>query len=310
MRKIIFGFLTSFLFLESIVRILSPALGPPLTSWNTMEQVKSLKMQSLVTTGAKIDVVFMGNSTTWIGINPNTINADLNNTLKTFNAAMNSSTSLSIQDFASSFILPVVHPKYLIVLFSKEGLRTTNDNNLVTKTSPFAKSLSKYSYLIRYRNTLRDPMILNTLRRTVQLRSLNQGVVYRWANDVDLNGYSVFKQIAGAVNIKGWNVHQAVASKDDVTANVPEVGFKDLLKLNRDAKIWGTQLIIGTVPTLNYDPIYRSTIATLSAKLGIPFIQGNDAATQGKYFQDGVHLNYDGAELFSHFMAKQIANLY
>ena len=306
--RITAGFLASLLLLETIVRILSPVLGPPLTAWNTMEQVKSMKLNDMLAAGKKIDFLFMGNSTTWIGINPSTIDSDLKHQTMSFNAAMNGSTSLSIGTYASEYIIPKSHPSNLIVLFSQGGLRTSENNSNFTKTSSTAKTLSKYSYLFRYRNTLRDPMTLNTFRRSIEFSSLHEGIVYRWARDVTSNGYSVFPQSPSVMSSSGWDLKKVNPTSNPIIS-VPKTGLKDMLLLNQIAKHYGTRLVIGTVPTLEFDPNYRATIEKLAREVGVPFIQGNDAATDGMYFQDGVHLNAAGAELFSHFMAKQLSKL-
>lgn len=305
--RIFLGFTSSILLLELLVRLLSPVLGPPSTAWNMMEQVKTLKLDALMGAGKTIDFVFMGNSTTWIGVNPNIIDADLHGQVTTFNAAMNGSTSLSIRTYATDYIIPRVHPKYLIVLFSQGGLRTREDNANYTKSSPRSTFLSRYFYLYRYRNTLRDPMTLNTLRRSIEYKSSHEGIVYRWAKDVDANGYSTFPQVSAKMDGQGWNLNRAILTSKPYVV-VPKVGLDDMLSIKRLADRDGTKLIIGTVPTIKFDGKYRATIAALAGKVGVPFIQGNDAATSGIYFQDSVHLNAAGAVVFSHYIANQISS--
>jgi len=70
----------------------------------------------------------------------------------------------------------------------------------------------------------------------------------------------------------------------------------------------GVNLIIGTVPLLAQDLAYRGTIRQIADDLGVGFIQGNDAVGQGKYFQDGIHLNREGAKIFSEFLAQKLTN--
>ena len=71
----------------------------------------------------------------------------------------------------------------------------------------------------------------------------------------------------------------------------------------------GKNLIIGTVPTLSFDPKYRDAIEQMAKYLGIAFVQGNDAVGQGKYFQDSVLLNRKGATEFSKFLAQKLPKL-
>ena len=63
----------------------------------------------------------------------------------------------------------------------------------------------------------------------------------------------------------------------------------------------GVNLIIGTVPLLSKDLGYRGMVQEIANELGIDFVQGNDAVGQGNYFQDGIHLNRQGAKIFSSF---------
>ena len=57
----IIGLLTSALLLEGGVRVASPLLGPPLVSWNTMEDAKRLKLDEFREKYQSPDYVFMGN---------------------------------------------------------------------------------------------------------------------------------------------------------------------------------------------------------------------------------------------------------
>ena len=69
------GVLLSFITLEGTVRLLSPLLGPPLTKWNTMEDAKILKLEEFRVKYPRPSYVFMGNSTTLIGLNPLVFNS-------------------------------------------------------------------------------------------------------------------------------------------------------------------------------------------------------------------------------------------
>ena len=63
------GIFLSVICLEGLVRFVSPLLGPPLVSWNTMEDAKKLKLREFKINYGQPEYVFMGNSTTLIGVN-------------------------------------------------------------------------------------------------------------------------------------------------------------------------------------------------------------------------------------------------
>jgi hypothetical protein len=113
----ILGTVIADLCLELLMVTISPVLGPPLNSWNTMQDAKILKLRSLVDGKMNPDTIFMGDSTVYIGVNPNILNQDLKGTLSTFNAGMNGSDLATMYQFLMDEIIPISHLKRLIVLF-------------------------------------------------------------------------------------------------------------------------------------------------------------------------------------------------
>ena len=115
----VIGLLTSALLLEGGVRVASPLLGPPLISWNTMEDAKRLKLDEFREKYQSPKYVFMGNSTTLIGLNPTFFDSKAGLAPgSSFNAAMNGSDIKTMRDFAQSYIIKKVKPKNLVLLFS------------------------------------------------------------------------------------------------------------------------------------------------------------------------------------------------
>jgi hypothetical protein len=299
----ILGLLLSVLTLESIARAVSPVLGPPLISWNTMEDAKRLKFGEYLEKYQNPKYVVMGNSTSLIGFNPTIFDSTANLPIgSSFNAAMNGSDIKTIRDFALDFIVGKVKPENLVLLFSNTSMiqgPKYQDFKLDTG------NLLSNSYLYQYRNTFRDPITVNTILRTLKLQDTRQGIVYRWADNIDEFGYTKYETTDATFPDAGWDPTKGV-SPDSKNYSVNVSHLKYLIEIRDFAKNNGVNLIIGTVPLLAQDRAYRGTVRQIADDLGVDFIQGNDAVGQGKYFQDGIHLNREGAKVFSEYLAKNL----
>jgi hypothetical protein len=298
------GILISFFSMEVAVRAISPLLGPPLLKWNTMEDAKILKLKEFRAKHSIPEYVLMGNSTVLIGFNPSIFDKEAAlPSGSSFNAAMNGSEIKELRDFACRYILREVRPKNLVILFSNSAMAAnTNYRELDPEISFFQRN----SYVYRYRNTFRDPMTMNTLIRVLKFRDTRQGIVYRWADNLDEFGYTRYATTDVAIKDTGWNPKQVAGEVILPLPIIDKSGIKYLEEIRDLARAKGVGLIIGTVPTLSYDPGYRFFFEQVAQYLGVGFVQGNDAVGQGKYFQDGVHLNNQGAIEFSKFLARAL----
>jgi hypothetical protein len=299
----IVGLLLSVLALEAIARAVSPVLGPPLISWNTMEDAKRLKFEEYLERYQNPKYVVMGNSTSLIGFNPTIFDSTANLPIgSSFNAAMNGSDIKTIRDFALDFIVGKVKPENLVLLFSNTSMiqgPKYQDFKLDTG------NLLSNSYLYEYRNTFRDPMTINTILRTLKFQDTRQGIVYRWADNIDEFGYTKYETTDATFPDAGWDPTKGVSpDSKNYSVNVSQLSY--LIEIRDFAKKNGVNLIIGTVPLLAQDRAYRGTVRQIADDLGVDFVQGNDAVGQGKYFQDGIHLNREGAKIFSEFLAQKL----
>lgn len=299
------GILIAVLAIEGSVRAMSPLLGPPLVKWNTMEDAKTLKLEEFRAKYHRPKYIFMGNSTALIGFNPTIFDSEAGLVPgSSFNAAMNGSEIQQIRDFACGYILKEIHPKNLIILFSYAGMAVKDNYSGPLED---VSSLEKSLYIYRYRNTFRDPMTLNTFMRILKYRDKRQGIVYRWADNLNEFGFTKYGTSNTEISDPGWDPSQ-VAKEGDVPALIlNESGLKYLIEIRDFAKAQGGNLIIGTVPTLSFNADYRGTVEQIAKNLGVGFIQGNDAVGQGTYFQDSVHLNELGATIFSKFLARALS---
>ena len=304
------GIIVGLLLFEGILRLLSPLLGPPLVSWNTMQDAKLYKLANL-DTKLSPDTFVLGNSTALIGVNPSVINS-ANQDVRVFNFAMNGSDSLSMVRLATDEIIPNYRVRNLILFFSQGSFRGDSDfsNHIYELAQPrnsqeslMSKVISE-SYFYRYRNMIRDPMALNSLVRSVRFFSVDQGIVARWASDLDDSGYSLL-EISDTQIAEGWDGSPQQAVEDsEIVLPAGTVADLEYLKSFVDSR--NISVTLATVPTTSYDPAYRLTVEKLAGLFGFRFIQGNDAVYLGEFFQDPVHLDSSGAELFSKWLAERI----
>jgi hypothetical protein len=298
------GILLSILALEGVTRLVSPLLGPPLIKWNTMEDAKALKLKEFELKYSKPKYIFMGNSTVLIGFDPPVFDTEAGlSPGSSFNAAMNGSEIRHIRDFACSYILKEVEPKNLVILFSNTGMATDYDYHSLTSG---ASTLEKYFYIYRYRNTFRDPMTINTFIRIMKFRDKRQGIVYRWADNLGESGYTKYPTTEATVATPGWNPSRIVKLGESSLPMLDTKGIRYLTEIRDLLRSQGGNLILGTVPTLSFSQNYRESIEQMAEYLDVAFVQGNDAVGEGKYFQDGVHLNRQGATEFSKFLAREL----
>jgi hypothetical protein len=269
-----------------------------------MEDAKRLKFEEYLEKYETPKYVVMGNSTSLIGFNPTIFDATANLPIaSSFNSAMNGSDIKTIRDFAVGYIISEVRPDNLVLLFS--------DTSMIQgpKYQDFefdTKNLLSNSYLYKYKNTFRDPMTINTILRAVKFRDTRQGIVYRWADNLDEFGYTKYETTDATFSDAGWDPTKVI-SLDTKSYLVDDSQLRYLIEIRDYAEKNGVNLIIGTVPLLAQDLVYRGTISQIADNLGIDFVQGNDAVGQGKYFQDGIHLNRQGAKEFSEFLAEKLS---
>jgi hypothetical protein len=296
----ILGFFLSVIVFEGLIRIASPLLGPPLVSWNTMEDAKRLKLRDFKVEYGQPEFVFMGNSTTLIGVNTEVFDRYSNSEIsRSFNAGMNGANIVNIRDFAVDFVIPEVRPKNLVILFSNLGMLLNSEYQAF---SPDRDIWLNKSQLYSYRNTLRDPMTLNTLIRVIKYRDTNQGIIYRWAAQLNDFGYQDITRTS--ITETGWSPESNKKIEQTIKVNKNELEF--ITEIRDFARANNINLIIGTVPKLSFDQKLRATVKSVAKELDIGFIQGNDALGTGDFFQDGTHLNYQGSIEFSKFLGSKL----
>lgn len=312
--KFFSGLVISFLLLEITLRLSSPVLGTPIKSWNTMEEAKVLKLESR----SPVDdstIFVLGNSTAHIGINPDVIKAFSSGKLSVFNAATNGSNIGTMSNFARSYLIPKHHARTLILFLAPKTMPDApsadevdvNDLNM-SFIPPSAKEwLGEYSFLFKYRNNLRNPMIINTIRKSILSLKSGYGIVESWAGDLDQSGYSIFPPPKNTIP-GGWS-QKDLDSSAIYQGPLPKYTYQELARLLRVADRNDTRIVIASVPLPHLDSTYRLEVESLARSFKLDYIPGNDAIRSGKYFADEIHLNESGTLLFSEYIARQLVKL-
>ncbi len=311
--KFISGVVSGVLLLEVVIRLISPVIGPPQTSWQIQQQAKIIKIRERPADLGPIDLVIMGDSTGKDGVDPAILDANIGESFHSFNASLNSSTTYTIMKQFREILLHA-RPKYLLIIIGPgtsrssdvdKSVQTYDDATRVASLSGIKGVLNRNLYLYRYRNNIRDPFIVNTLFRSIRYQSLREGVVYRNVDTMKQNGDSIFPRTL-TTNASGkWEG----PLKEPLLqiSEYPKATMQHLLAIQNDCHKKGVEMILSTVPTSSYNPIYRGLASGMAKELNVYLIQGNDATRDLSDFSDGVHLNALGAEKYSKFLGKQIS---
>ena len=94
--KFFSGILTGVLFLEVVMRLVSPIIGPPQTVWQIQQQAKVIKIRERPADLGSIDLITLGDSTGKEGIDPDILDFSVGKGFHSFNASLNSSTTYTI----------------------------------------------------------------------------------------------------------------------------------------------------------------------------------------------------------------------
>lgn len=313
--KLLSGIITGVLLLEVITRLVSPVIGPPQTVWQIQQQAKVIKLRERPLGLGTIDLIVMGDSTGKEGVDPDILDFSIAEGFQSFNASLNSSTTYTIMK-QSKEILQNSKPKLLLVMIGPGTFRDSDSDASVQTYDQAATAeaasgikgfLDRNFYLYRYRNSIRDPFILNTFYRSIRYQSLREGVVYRNVDTMKFNGDSSFPRTLNSYTSGKWDLPTSEPFMQ--ITDYPAATMRHLETLEAECKKIGTELVLSTVPTNTYNAKYRALIGSIAQRLGVEFIQGNDATTDLGDFSDGVHLNAVGARKLSQFLGAELRTI-
>lgn len=313
--KFLSGIITGVLLLEVIVRLVSPIIGPPQIVWQIQQQAKVIKIRERPVNLGSIDLIIMGDSTGKEGVDPDILDASVGEGFHSFNASLNSSTTYTIMKQFEE-ILQYSKPKLLLIVL---GPTTSRNSDLDESVKTYDKAasaeissgskglLNRNFYLYRYRNSIRDPFILNTIYRSIRFQSLREGVIYRNVDTMKFNGDSSFARNLNSYSTGQWQLPTSEPVLQ--ITQYPAATMRHLSIIRAKCKRIGAKLVLTTVPTSSYDPMYRALTSSIAKKLDVSFIQGNESTKDFSDFSDGVHLNAVGAAKLSKFLGIELQRI-
>lgn len=300
------GFVIGFVGMELLVRALIPVLGDPIEYYAPVAQAKVTQLQALAQTGEEIDVVFVGSSTVLEGVDINSF--EQASGLSAYNGALNAADTHVVRRFLLEEVLQAIHPQTVVYGISTGAFIESDaaqigayDTAPATRIEPLPwyKRVAEHLALYRYRNTLRDPEVVNTILRTVLHTSLNEGQIDRLVSDMTEHG-----DLPARVPSAGPGL--PIDTSADLSVGpleVPAESQRDIEEIARVLDDNGIELILVSMPYPTYDPGFAKAVRNLAKKVGAEFIDAAPAAPQTGLFHDGVHLNELGADFLSRFLA-------
>ena len=324
--------LLGLLLAEGGVRLIDDRLRPPL-EWHSWEaQTKVEQMEALELTNDGVHIVGVGTSAMHFGLDARQLERELGSGRVAYNAALPGGVPRMMELWTREVVLPRLHPTVLLVSVNSADL---NDNGPSQdqfydffRSSPAARHLSgdetwleridrrfgSWSTLWRFRAVIRRPADL--------IRSIRGEEIARPGEPVGPGGLGLSRQSA-----------KLEATPRRVTAfierrrrtwlrnfSIDGIEAGALLRLVQDARAQGIAVVLVEMPVTTYyqqahpngqadiDAFHR-TIDQIVERTGAVFIDASRVAPRDDLFGDFVHLNGEGAKIFTSFVAQRLREL-
>lgn len=305
------GSLVGFLFIELAVRALSPVFGPPLEYHTPIAQAKVTQLRALADRGESIDVFFVGSSTVLEGVDIDAFERTSGG-LTAFNGALNAGDTHVMRRFVLEELVPEMEPRLVVYGMSPGVFVEPDDPDVKAYDSAPATAIEEPSwlrrmvsdlYIYRYRNTLREPLTVNTIIRSIRAGDTNQGVIARLLTDMSEHG--------DTENRRDYSLGEDPIDPPDRSetpdpARIPQVSRSDLQELRDGLGRIGAQLVLAIMPAPDMDGSFVADVESLSAELGLEVIDATEATPSTRFFYDSVHLNREGAEQLGTFLGLKL----
>lgn len=299
--------------MEIIVRMLAPVFGPPLEYYAPVAQAKATQAERIAASGQTVDVVFIGSSTVLDGVDIAAFEAAGPSAMSAYNAALNAADTYVVRRFLLEDIAPELRPR-IVVYGISEGAFIKGDSPQIEQYDsapatriepvPWYKALAENLYLYRYRNTLRDPLTLNTLVRSITHRDLDQGTIERFINNMTQDG-DLRSRAPWAAMGTPIEVSEQLPAGGDVN-DLPSQSLRDVEDMAQQLRKVGIDLVLAHMPATQYSPQFAANVRALAEEVGAKFLPAAVAIRDTGYFYDGVHLNERGAELLATYFARKL----
>ena len=306
MKKTLLGMIVGFVAIELFVRTLAPVLGQPLEYYEPVAQAKVTQLKTLAEEGQEIDVLFVGSSTVLEGIDVAAFDASAGGGVVGYNAALNAADTHIVRRYLLEEILPIIEPRTSPGSFitGSEPQITRYDSAPATSTkepSVIAR-IAANLYLYKHRNTLREPLTINTILRSIRTHSTNQGIIERFIADLTPRGDTTNRTETrgpdSPIEVPDW--------REAEPQEISEPSTRDLQMMADELKGRGINLVFLLMPAATLDPSFLSAVKESADALGLPVIDGTTAISTTAYFYDGVHLNTEGARFLGALVGKEL----
>jgi hypothetical protein len=168
------------------VRVASAKLGDPLVWYSRSAQNKVNALDA--SAQERAEAVFVGSSAVAASLDPSVYRSECG--ARAYNAATNGAVPSMNDDWLERVIEPKLHPKIVVLGISPRDLDVSSSatSDLYFSSAAVRDDIggridrwaSRWSYLVRYRNTLRSPRVLKT-----RYQELNGTATDQWNYDAD-----------------------------------------------------------------------------------------------------------------------------
>lgn len=318
--------ITVLLAAEALVRVAEPSLPPPL-DWPTEEmQDKYVQISGLAETGTEVDVLFVGSSVAFEGIDPVAF-TEASNGLRAYNAGIPAASLRELELWASEVVIPRLHPETVVVAFTSmdvnqdagaefrelllasRGYRQATQPGGENLANRLERLLERHVALFRMRTVLRDPVkaaqALVLGERAPELRPVGPfGQEPTGREDPD---YSLTESLA-----------RRIRENDLADFSVGETQLGGLGELVTDLHRRDLEVFLVLMPvTEDYQRLHPrgasdyagfvSALQAFGAERGVTVLDLGSAIDSLQFFRDPSHLNPEGAERFSALLAETLS---
>jgi hypothetical protein len=321
-RTLLLGVVIVLLIAELATRAIGSHLPAPL-QWQSYEaQRKDQQIDALAKKGGA-QIVYLGSSLPDVGIEPTIVNKQIGGVVTSYNAALASSIPRMTKAWAESVVIPKLHPKVIVLgvgaydigaeggagrtAFYNAFLDSSGARQAMGKEDPIQRAnrwIGQYSALWFHKDQLRDPetVLRAALERTPPSDPEAANLNAQGRETADQN-FPFANQ--ARVDVTDWSL----GTKDTNAV-------KELIAY---AHKRGIAVILVDMPVTNQlvnrmpqgETSYKAFDAALGAigKSSKAKVLYFDNIRSDAFFLDDIHLNHNGADLFSVGLGRELKPL-
>ncbi|MGH9167890.1 MAG: hypothetical protein ACRD02_08715 [Acidimicrobiia bacterium] len=310
---------------EALVRFAEPSLPPPL-DWPTEEmQDKYAQIYRLAETGGEVEVVFVGSSVAFEGIDPVAF-TEASDGLRAYNAGIPAASLREVQLWTSEVVIPRLRPESVVValtsvdvnqesgaefrelLLASRGYRQATQPGGENLANRLERLLERHLALFRMRTVLRDPV------KAVRALALGDRAP-------ELGPVGPFGQEPAGREDPDYSLTDSLARRirenDLADFSVSEAQLEGLGDLVTDLHRRQVEVFLVLMPvTDDYQRLHPrgasdyagfvSALEAFGAQRDVMVLDLGNTIDSLQLFRDPSHLNPEGAERFSALLAETL----